>query len=100
MEAYTKHVDTLMDACGSDEFPEDIECLKTFMFDRLFSEQEARYLLGLYIGLIKLHPDFVKQDLIKALSNNNLTNYLVKMHSGNYQSFYSKWFIENKERFM
>lgn len=100
MGDYEKHVDTLIQACMDDLFPTDIDCLRTFMFDRLSSIEEATNLLGLYIGLVKLHPDFEKQDLIQAISSGKLTNYIINMHLIKHKSYYSQWFFENKERFM
>jgi hypothetical protein len=56
-------------------------------------------LLGLYIGVVKLHPKYRRQELVQALEDNALASYIELLHSGPYQSFYSKWFLANIERF-
>ena len=94
-----KHlVELLENGIKQDEFPEDETCLRTFLFDRLYSYEEAYNLFGLYTGLIKLHPEYSTNSLIKAVEANTLVEYIVKMHSEKYQSYYSKWFIENLDR--
>ncbi len=92
-------VELLETAIKSDEFPEDETCLRTFLFDKLYTHEEAYNLFGLYIGLIKLHPDYSKEQLIKAVETKTLVDYIVKMHSDKYQSYYSKWFMEILDRF-
>lgn len=92
-------VELLENAIKQDEFPEDETCLRTFLFDRLYSYEEAYNLFGLYTGLIKLHPEYSKESLIKAVNTKTLVEYIIKMHSNQYNSYYSKWFIDNIDRF-
>lgn len=91
--------DNLIEACLDDTFPDGMDTLKALLFDRLRSEEEAFNLLGVYIGLVKLHPDFRKDELITAIETNKLAEYIVRMHSDKYSSYYAQWFIKHQERF-
>ncbi len=95
----SKLVDMMSRAALGDEFPDDEQCLRAFLFDRCRSEEDLTNLLGLYIGLFKLHPEYKKDELILAIDSRQLARYLLALHSDLHQSFYSKWFIQNIERF-
>ena len=99
MDKYKKNVDILIQACLDDLFPTDVDCLKMFMFDCVSSMEDATNLLGMYIGLVKLHPDFDKDDFIQAIANGHLKIYLIRMNSTKYQSYYTEWFMKNHARF-
>ena len=98
--AYTFFADTLIACCGADEFPEGIDCLRAFLFDRVRNEEEASNLLGVYIGMVKCHPRFNRDDLIAALQTNTLASYITSLYQPPYESYYSKWFLDNVSRFL
>lgn len=91
-------VSLMVKAALADEWPEDNQCLKTFMFDRCQSEEELINLFGLYIGLIKLNEKFNQSDLIKAIEGDYLTTYIIEIHHG-MESYYLNWFKDNLYRF-
>lgn len=95
----------MIQACLSDEFPDNMETLKTFMFDRCRTEEEMSHLLGIWIDLIKLHPRFSREQLQQAVQEKTLVSYILKMYESyhpqveNY-SYYFRWFKLNIERFL
>jgi len=92
-------VDMMSRAALGDEFPDDEQCWRAFLFDRCRSEEDLTNLLGLYIGLFKLHPEYKKSELIQAIDSRQLASYLATLHNDHHQSYYSKWFVQNIERF-
>jgi len=82
-----------------DNFPNDADIGRMFLVHRCISEEEAMYLLGVYIGMFKLHPDFRKEDMVDAIVRGELPQYIADLHTGAMQSFYSRWFVSNLERF-
>jgi hypothetical protein len=96
------YVSMLLNACYKDIFPEDMNCLCAFMFDCIGSEEEARNLLGVYIGIAKLMPDFIPEELTQALQGGraSLVAYILRMYDDyGDDSYYSKWFRDNITKF-
>lgn len=94
-------VSHLVRACTEDSFPTEEGCLRTFMFDRVRSVEEAECLLGVYIGAVKLLPAFVSGDLANAVDNGEIAQYVLGLYDAYGQdSFYSAWLRRNMQRFL
>jgi|LakMenEpi03Aug12_release.lakeMendotaPanAssembly.Ray.scaffolds.fasta_scaffold999569_1 hypothetical protein len=89
-------VDILVNACYNDEFPDDTNCLRTFMFDKCQNEEDASNLLGVWIGIAKMQK-FKLDDLKKAVHDKDLYKYIVRMYESYHpdikkHSYYYRWF--------
>ena len=94
------YTDQLINACMLDEFPKTRECLIAFMFDRCRNEEDCSNLLGVYIGIVKMDPKFKRNNLADAMQQKSLVNYIIKYYDKSGDSYYSKWFRMNIERFL
>ena len=92
--------DQLIHACMLNEYPKTRECLIAFMFDRCRNEEDCENLLGVYIGVIKLNSKFKSNELADAMQNKLLVNYIIRFYDKVGDSYYSKWFRMNIERFL
>jgi hypothetical protein len=102
METYLLATRTLFSSCGKDEFPKDIDCLKTFLFDKCRSEQDCSRLLGLWIGLYKIMDmnNIKTEALAKAVEEKKLISFIQETYKLNYDSaFYFEWFTSNIDQF-
>ncbi len=82
-----------------DFWPNDDDVCRMFLLDRCSGAEEANFLLGVYIGMFKLHPRWFKEGMIDAIMIGKLAQYIADLHQPPMQSFYSKWFVSNVARF-
>lgn len=96
----------LFRACGADEFPTDINCLKTFLFDKCRSDEDVTNLFGLWQDITKI-MDIKNVDiseLVTAIEKKNLIRFIQKMYDlyniiAIEQCYYYKWFMLNLDQF-
>lgn len=95
-------VELLYKACRDNEFPADIQCLQTFLFDRCMEWSD---LLGLWKGLLVIEHHqrcSYKQQLHEAVAEVRVTEFLEATYSAfNRESKYEgsgywRWFQQNK----
>lgn len=101
-ESSRDYVKALVDGCCGEAFPHDPEFLSVFMFDRLNPhdyEEEFNCLMGVYVGMIKGIRKFHQDDLVRAVKEKSVANYILSLYSGNVRSYYSDWFRKNINRF-
>jgi hypothetical protein len=105
-------IQILEESVASDTFPHDPyfdsedpllrekSFYRVFRFNKCNDIEEVQNLFGLYIGMVKLHSRYKKEDFLNYINANKMIGYIRWLYSGNVQSYYSRWFANNYKRFL